>query len=80
MMSSERRRLEKTTRVAGRRATFREGLVLGHLSENGCYSVNEWHIALSTKPGKAHYYRDWNEFRLCTMGASIDRQGRQIVH
>ena len=30
MMSSERRRPEKRTRVAGRRATFREGLVLGH--------------------------------------------------
>jgi hypothetical protein len=30
MMRLERRRLEKKTHVAGRRATFREGLVLGH--------------------------------------------------
>ena len=52
-MKSERRSRHKTTRVVGRRAIFRGGEVLEHPTENGCYSVNEWRIALSTKPGKA---------------------------
>ena len=52
-MRSERRRRQKATRVESRRATFRGRVVSGTPPENGCYSVNEWHNALSTKPGKA---------------------------
>ncbi len=52
-MRSERSSSGKTTRVEGRRAISRGGVVSEHPAKNGCYSVSEWHIALSTKLGKA---------------------------
>jgi hypothetical protein len=55
-MSSERRSRQKTTRMAGRRATFRGEVVYWDPPENGCYSMSEWHIALFTQPGKAHHF------------------------